>query len=180
MRVVAIALVVVAGCGVDDDLADIREFMARVQTDQEAQVHSSTQSTANERFVYRHGGRRSPFSPSAGWRGREGGSPVASAIAGEAAPRPFLQRYPLGRIAMVGTMNRGFSRYALVRVDGGEVHRVGVGDYLGEERGRIRKIEPRALHLVASAPDGEGGRVQRPYTISLDFGSAESREDLQP
>ena len=47
------------------------------------------------------------------------------------------------------------------------VHRVKVGDYLGRNHGRITGIEENRVDVVEIVPDGEGGWLERPRTLSL-------------
>jgi type IV pilus assembly protein PilP len=49
----------------------------------------------------------------------------------------------------------------------GSVHRVQVGDYLGRNYGRITGIQENRLDVIEIVPDGEGGWLERPRTLSL-------------
>ena len=179
MRAVAISLLAVAGCGASDDLSDLEDFMAEVRVRPVAQAHPLPPLEEPETFTYRALGRRSPFNPLSGSGAVEPGRAGASVATDLNRSRPYLERYPVARISMVGTLTHGAVRFGLVRVDHGAVHRVEVGDYLGEERGRIRKIEPSAMLLLEIVPDGAGGRVERPRTISLGQSLPGLKEDQQ-
>lgn len=55
--------------------------------------------------------------------------------------------------------------FALVNGAGG-VHRVRVGDYLGRNNGRIIAINEGKIDVVEIVPDGEGGWLERPRSLS--------------
>ena len=54
------------------------------------------------------------------------------------------------------------------RVNGaGGVHRVKVGDYLGRNHGKILVIDDSKIDVMEIVPDGEGGWLERPRSLSL-------------
>ena len=168
MRVLAISLIAVAGCGAGDDLSDLRDFMAEVRIRQEAPADPLPPLWTPEAAAYRADARRSPFHPSSGPGPAHRGQPGSSSARGSERGRHLLTGQPVERIAMVGTLARGPVRFGLVRVDRGAVERVGAGDRLGENRGRVHRIDPMAIHLLEFVRDENGGWAERPITIALD------------
>jgi len=67
---------------------------------------------------------------------------------------------------MVGTLANGGGRYALIK-GGDGVHRVKIGDYLGRNHGRIVEISDAGVDVVEIVPDGEGGWLERPRSLTL-------------
>jgi type IV pilus assembly protein PilP len=67
---------------------------------------------------------------------------------------------------MVGTLSDDTGRFALITGAGG-VHRVKVGDYLGRNDGKIVSISDSQVDVIEIVPDGEGGWLERPRSISL-------------
>jgi len=49
----------------------------------------------------------------------------------------------------------------------GGVHRVKVGDYLGRNHGKILAIDESKIDVMEIVPDGEGGWLERPRSLSL-------------
>jgi type IV pilus assembly protein PilP len=47
------------------------------------------------------------------------------------------------------------------------VHRLKVGDYLGRNDGRVVAISEGEIDVVEIVPDGEGGWLERPRTLTL-------------
>jgi type IV pilus assembly protein PilP len=116
-------------------------------------------------FVYEAAGRRSPFAPDVPER----------SIAGEAAgmgpdqnrPREFLEAEPLDALTMVGTLRNARGNYGLIQDSEGRVHRVTVGNYMGQNHGRIMNITESEILLDEIVADGLGGYVNRPASIGL-------------
>lgn len=120
--------------------------------------------------AYRTDRNRDPFQPAreASTTGPVGGLPGPS----NDRVRQPLERHPLEQLRMVGTLAANGVRHALLRVPGGNVHRVAAGDYLGTDHGRIRTVHAAGLELVEVVHDGAGGWRERPRAIVLDRNAA--------
>ena len=56
---------------------------------------------------------------------------------------------------------------AVVQTNDGLVHRVTVGNHMGQNYGRIVAISDAQIQLVEIIPDGLGGFLERPAAIAL-------------
>lgn len=178
MKVLAVSIVALAGCGGSDDLSDLQSFMEGVRARQEADIGPLPRLEEAAPIAYRASGRRSPFVP---WVsiGEIAGQTNAVAIAPDfSRPMQRLERHPISAISLVGSLSRGGLRYGLVRDAQGVVHRVGVGDYLGRDHGRVRFISPVAIELVEIVPDGADGWVERERVVAREVlrGSLEAEK----
>ena len=117
-------------------------------------------------YVYEAGTRRSPFMPDAPTR-RVSNNP--NAVQGPDPNRPpeILEQFPLDSLSMVGTMSNQRASYGLVQASDGLVHRVTVGDHMGQNYGRIVSITESEIRLVEIISDGLGGYLERPAAIGL-------------
>ena len=77
-----------------------------------------------------------------------------------------LEAYPLDAMSMVGSVERGGRRYALLRVDK-LLYQVKVGDYLGQNYGKITKISETDIGLREIVQDAAGEWIERPTTLEL-------------
>ena len=68
---------------------------------------------------------------------------------------------------MVGTLRQGGRVFGLVQTKDGLVHRVAVGNYLGQADGRILAIAEAKISLTEIVPDGLGGFIERPASVGL-------------
>jgi type IV pilus assembly protein PilP len=90
-----------------------------------------------------------------------------SALAGEMKRRKEpLEAYPLDSMSMVGSLDRLGRRFALLRVDK-LLYQVKVGDYLGQNYGRITKIDETQIVLREIVQDAAGEWIERPASLQL-------------
>jgi len=82
-------------------------------------------------------------------------------------PREPLESFPLDGLKMSGTLGSAKSIEGLVRDPDGVVHRVRVGNYLGQNYGRVLAISEDRIDLVELVTNGAGGWMERQATISL-------------
>lgn len=95
---------------------------------------------------------RSPF---------EADRPPPSAPLAEAPAEEALESFALGRLRMVGVLARRGDSWGLVRDPGGHVHRVGIGDRLGLQGGRVTRVEFDAMEVTETLADEGGGWTKR-------------------
>ncbi len=81
--------------------------------------------------------------------------------------KQYLERFPLSALAMVGTLQKDSSIYALIEDSNGAVHRVQVGDYMGDQWGQIESVEEARIDVTEIVADGAGSWLRRPRTIEL-------------
>ena len=77
-----------------------------------------------------------------------------------------LEAYPLDTMSMVGSINKQGRPYALLRVDNLLYH-VKVGDYLGQNYGRILRVGETELVLREVVQDAAGEWIERNSTLQL-------------
>ena len=77
-----------------------------------------------------------------------------------------LESFPLDSMAMVGSVVKGGQQFAILRVDK-LLYQVKVGDYLGENSGRITKITETEITLRESVLDAANADVERIGTLQL-------------
>ena len=119
-----------------------------------------------EIFTYSAAAMRSPFQPPVKIEmlNRQKGSKEIKPD--ETRVKQFLEGFNIEVFEMVGTLSNDNGMFALVNGAGG-VHRVKVGDYLGRNYGRIIAIDESKVDVIEIVPDGEGGWLERPRSISL-------------
>ena len=77
-----------------------------------------------------------------------------------------LEAYPLDAMTMVGSLDRSGQRVALVRVDN-LLHQVRVGNYLGQNYGRVTKINESEVALREIVQDAAGEWIERNTVLQL-------------
>ncbi|HLK71167.1 MAG TPA: pilus assembly protein PilP, partial [Steroidobacteraceae bacterium] len=153
----ATCTLLLAGCSSGD--ADLNNFIRHVKTEPGGRVEPLPEVKPYEAFTYSDQNLRSPFVPSMG---------VTNTVRPDAhRVREFLEQYSLDTLRMVGTLTLGGSHYGLVLATDGRVHRVIVGNHMGQNDGTINEITASKISLTEIVPDGLGGYVERPASLAL-------------
>ncbi len=80
--------------------------------------------------------------------------------------REPLEAYPLDSMAMVGSLSRQGREYALLKVDN-LLYQVKVGDYIGQNYGKITKITETEIALREIVQDAAGEWTERTTSLQL-------------
>jgi len=160
-----ICAVVLAGCaaaGCSGGQSDLQKWIAETKKRPGGRIQALPEVKPYESFVYAAGNLRSPFQP------------VGSNAGGQAGLRPssqrnreFLEGFSLDTLKMVGTFKVGGRFYGLVQSKDGLVHKIQPGNYLGQNDGKVTEITGSKISLVEIIPDGLGGYIERPASLSL-------------
>jgi type IV pilus assembly protein PilP len=150
-----------AACSSADNELD--RFIEETKKQPGGRVQPLPEVKPYESFVYADVDERSPFVPSAPSSGANSGLRPDTK-----RNREFLEQFPLDTLKMVGTLHLGHTTYGLVQSKDKLVHRVIVGNYIGQSDGRITDITPSKILLTEIVPDGLGGYIERPAALGLD------------
>lgn len=155
-----------SGCGTGSDFGDLQQYLDEVRAKPKGAIEPLPAFIPYEAFTYGAAGLRHPFQPPVklDLAQRQKGSKDIQPD--ETRVKQFLEGFNIENFVMVGTLANGSGRYALIK--GGEgVHRVKVGDYLGRNHGRIVEISEAEVDVLEIVPDGEGGWLERPRSLTL-------------
>lgn len=81
-------------------------------------------------------------------------------------PKELLENYPLDTMQMVGSMRKDGVDYALLQIDR-TLYRVRSGQRLGQNYGRIVRVNDSAIEIRESVQDATGDWVERIAHIEL-------------
>lgn len=167
-RVLAItaAAAALGACGRGQD--DLRAYIDEVKARPGGRIEPLPQIQPAPSFVYEPGARRSPFMPDTPQQ-RVSNNPNAVGEPDPNRPREFLEQFPLDTLTMVGTLSSPTrnATFGLVQTADGRIHRVAVGNHMGQNYGRIMAITDSEIRLVEIISDGLGGYLERPAAIGL-------------
>jgi type IV pilus assembly protein PilP len=91
----------------------------------------------------------------------------SSLLAGEMKRRREpLEAYPLDSMNMVGSVDRAGRRYALLKVDS-LLYQVKVGDHIGQNYGRVVRIDETQVVMREIVQDAAGEWIERPASLQL-------------
>ena len=156
------ALGTIAGC--TPGKADLEAYVAEVKARPGPPLEPLPVMQQFETFEYKAFELRDPFSV-----------PKQSEEVSSQGPRPdpdrrkeYLESFPLDGLDMVGTLGTGADLLALVVDPENVVHRITVGNYLGQNEGRVTAISETEINLTELVADGAGGWIERQATLALD------------
>ncbi|WP_166259003.1 pilus assembly protein PilP [Marinobacter salicampi] len=159
-----------AACSQGSGFSDIDRFMEETRAKPRGYVDPLPEFKAYEAFSYSAADRRSPFEPPIEVQlTMVDQQPQSNVEPDLDRPKEVLENFDLKSLKMVGTLRgAGGNQYALVADDEGGVHRVNTGNYMGQNYGRIIGVNEVRIELVEIVPNGRGGWVERPRSLSLD------------
>lgn len=160
------ALAVLAGCSGGSDFSDLQAYMDEVRARPKGAIEPLPKFQPYEAFTYSAAALRAPFQPpikvdvASQQKGSKDIKPDESRV------RQFLEGFNIETFEMVGTLGSDGAVFGLVKGAGG-VHRVKIGDYLGRNHGQVMAIDESRIDVVEIVPDGEGGWLERPRSLTL-------------
>lgn len=170
LPLLAMAALLLSGCA--NDQSDLERFVAAEKAKKPGPIEPLPQIRPYDTFIYQAHDIRSPFVPDT--ESAAAGRDIGSGSGGGGIQpnlnrnKEYLEQFPLDALAMVGTIEAGGARYALVADADGAVHRVQPGNYLGQNHGKIIGIGETQITVTEIIPDGLGGWMERQAALSLE------------
>jgi len=168
--VTMMAVVTLSACG-GADSDDLQKWMADQRKSIVPKIVPITEPKVFEPQAYEQIAAVDPFDKDklAQALKRDGGQSVANSalVAPELARRKqALEAYPLDAMVMVGSMVRAGKPVALIRVNN-LLYQVRPGEYLGQNYGRVMKIDETELALREIVQDAVGEWIERSAALQL-------------
>lgn len=168
-----ILVVALSGC-LPSGEDELRVWMAEQRASTKSTV---TPLTEPKKFVpesYSRGGVLDPFNQVKLVQALRRDSTQVASNAALIAPemtrrKEPLEAFPLDAMAMVGSLNKMGTPTALLKVDN-LIYQVRVGNYLGQNYGKIVGISESSIQLREIAQDATGDWVERPVSLGLQEG----------
>lgn len=166
-RLVLLAgILLLAGCA-EQDMADLKEFVAEVKAREPGPLGPLPELRQVEPFLYVPGGRRDPFRPQETIVERPASKVSSGPMPDFNRRKEELESYSLDTLRMVGTLEQEGEIWGLVQTKDGTIHRVRKGNYMGLNYGRIVRISEDKIELSELLQDGAGGYVENAAALSL-------------
>jgi len=166
------SLFLLAGCSANSGFSDLDRFMAEIDSKPRGRIEPLPEVKVYRAFTYSAANRRSPFLPPAEVvineiKIEEDQSNIKPDLD---RPREVLESFALGQLQMVGTLQRNQTNvlWGLISDNEGGIHMVKSGQYMGKNHGRIVDIAEGRLNLIEIVPNGHGGWLERPRSVTLE------------
>ena len=168
MRAVAGALVLLllSACGGENE--ELQAWMERQRREVKPNVSPLSAPKKFEAQPYKSAQAVDPFSPqklsvALKLEARQPNSLLGAELSRRKEP---LEAYPLDSMTMVGSVAKGGTPFALLRVDN-LLYQVKPGDYIGQNYGLIKKITETQIVLREIVQDAAGEWIERDSTLQL-------------
>jgi len=170
----ALTLLVLAGCG-SSEQEELQQWMTEQRNATRPKVDPLPEPTKFSPQAYNQEGAIEPFSNQKLTQALKRDSSQATSNVGLIAPelsrrKEPLEAYPLDATSMVGSLIKVGQPVALVKVDN-LIYQVRVGNYLGQNYGRITQVGETSLSLREIVQDAGGEWIERTATLQLLEGS---------
>ena len=162
----ALTIVVLAGCSAEHE--ELQAWMDQQRREAKPNVTPLVPPKVFNPEPYAEAGAVDPFSTQKLTVAlkQEARGP-SSLLAGELNRRKEpLEAFPLDSMSMVGSVVRGGQPFALLRVDN-LLYQVKVGDYLGQNYGRVTGIAETEVTLREIVQDAAGEWIERSASLQL-------------
>jgi len=158
----------VAGCG-GGSMQDLRTYVDEVLARESNQVEELPEFERYETYTYQSSGTTDPFEPFF--------EETLAATDETLQPcdvrdecnrnREELEQFPLDSLRMVGTLEQEQTMWGIVEDPEGVIHRVQVGNYVGQHHGKVMHIGENRIELTEIVPNGQGGWMENQAALAL-------------
>lgn len=167
---IAALFVLLSGCASTDD-GQLRQWVAEQRNQSRPRVEPIAQPKQFSPQAYTQLATLDPFSAQKLTQALRRDSAQVQANAALVLPelarrKEPLEAIPLDAMAMVGSLAKAGKPVALVRVDN-LIHQVRIGNYLGQNYGRITRISESEIGLREVVQDAAGDWVERTANLQL-------------
>jgi type IV pilus assembly protein PilP len=146
--------------------SDLKAWMVEQSEGLRGKVEPLPEVRPYQPFTYDAFGLPDPFKPSkmelAKKAGSSGLAPNTNRV------KEVLENYDLEKLRMVGTLQQGKTVQALIKAPDGNLYRVRVGSYMGQDFGMVTQVTETEVSLKEIVEDSGGDWVERTTTLSLD------------
>ena len=162
--ILSVSLLSISACS--QDVSDLQSFIAQQKSAHVGSVKPIPQFKPYESFSYSAAELRDPFVSMMDLE-KDEGTKTSLLNPDSTRPRQPLEVFPLDTLSMVGILEQNTQLWGLIKDPQNIVHRIQVGQYMGQSEGRIIEINESAVYLVEIVPDGIGGYIERDASIAI-------------
>lgn len=163
LMLLAIPLTMLTACG-QNDFSDLEAFVQSAGEGLHGQIDPLPEIRPHQYFTYQAFDVSSPFVP----RKNDHVQTVGNGIQPDLTRhKEVLESYPLESLLMVGTLQQRDKIFAVIKSPDGTLYRVQVGNYLGQNFGKINHISESEVQLLEIVQDGVNEWTEKTSALML-------------
>ncbi len=163
LLILSISLMVIACSKVD--YSDLETFINNSGNGLRGQVDPLPEVKQYRFFTYKAFDISNPFVPRKNEQAQHAGNGIQPDLNRR---KEVLESFPLESLAMVGSLEKDETIFALIKSPEGTLHRVKTGNYLGQDFGQIGEISESEIQVMEIVQDGVNEWTERANTLMLD------------
>ena len=168
LMAVAVSLLL-GGCS-EHSISDLERYVSAEKAKKAGRIKAVPEFKAYDSYVYTVGeNSRSPFEPV---QQEEMVSNLAEVAGGGLSPdtnrhRESLESFPLDTLRYVGSLERDGNMWAIIISPNALIHKIQVGNYIGQNYGKITDISDSRVEISELVTNGMGGWIERLAGLSM-------------
>ena len=161
-----LCMILLLGACAESSMQDLQQFVETAHKDKKPRVEPIPEVKTQEQFAYASSEGVDPFAsfnlrPRGVVKNKAGGPSLTRR-------REPLEEYPLDALKMVGTLQRNRQAWVVIQAPDRTVHRARVGNFLGQNFGKITRISESKVDLVETIQDPLGDWIKRDASLSIE------------
>jgi len=169
-KIIVLLLLSLSLMSCKNDMSDLDQYFAELKSIPPKPIDPLPEINSPEIFKYESDGLRDPFSNDLQIT-TELEKNIENIVEGEGPDlnrrKEVLENYPLDGLYMVGTYEQDGNYWGLIEDPESVIHRVLVGEYMGQNFGKIVAISEDQIDVSEWVSDGLGGWNKRESSIAL-------------
>lgn len=161
------AMSVLGGCA-SNNQSDLAAYVKQIKSRKAGHIPPLPEFKSYESYSYNPEKLRDPFKP-----GTTEAS-IHAAGSSKGGPEPNLSRnkepleaFPLDSLKYVGVLQKGDTMWGIITAPDGFVYRVQVGNYMGQNYGRVLKITASQIDIRELVSNSAGGWTEQKAVLAL-------------
>jgi len=165
-----VAMLGLSACSGGAGVADLEQYVATIKGQKGGRIEPLPEIKPYKTYLYSVQKTRSPFELP---EGNALNAKTGAESSGKGLHPDFyrkkepLEQFPLDSLKMVGIMEKDKALWGLVQTKDTTIHKVQVGNYIGQNHGKIMQISEDKVSLLELIQDADGGWVEREAAVSI-------------
>lgn len=165
-----IVVLTLQACQAGGGMGDLKDFVDNTYKDNKPEIEQLPEIQPYQGFEYKDKGLVDPFDFGNIIDSKSKNESLLGLNPDSNRRKEPLEQYPLDALKMVGTLSQGSTPWVIVQTTEGTAHRATIGNYMGQNDGKITKIalDEQTVLLSELVLDPAGRWINKEVEITID------------